>query len=334
MDLDPVVDELYGLSPSEFTATRDERAAAARQEGDRALTGDIKALRRPSTAAWAVNMLARHRSDQVAALVDLGQKLREAQETLSGDQIRALGRQRHQVVAGLARECRRLTGDLGDPISDSVERQVQETLEAALADPAAGRAVSSGRLVRPLSHAGLGGVDLDGAVAGPPSGWSPGGEGAARSGEEQRGARRDEAGHAGREAQRAAREAERADREAQRAEREAQRAEREAQLAEREAERADKEAGQARDRLSQAAEARRAAAGRAEEAARKVETLEAELAEARQAADRDAAAASEAAGAEERARAEADEAGRRAREARDRAGSLRRRLGHRGSGSG
>lgn len=327
MDLDPVVDELYGLSPSEFTATRDERAAAARQEGDRALTGDIKALRRPSTAAWAVNMLARHRSDQVAALVDLGQKLREAQETLSGDQIRALGRQRHQVVAGLARECRRLTGDLGDPISDSVERQVQETLEAALADPAAGRAVSSGRLVRPLSHAGLGGVDLDGAVAGPPSGWSPGGEGAARSGEEQRGARRDEAGHAGREAQRAAREAERADREAQRAEREAQ-------LAEREAERADKEAGQARDRLSQAAEARRAAAGRAEEAARKVETLEAELAEARQAADRDAAAASEAAGAEERARAEADEAGRRAREARDRAGSLRRRLGHRGSGSG
>ncbi len=58
VDLDTVGTELYGLRPTEFTAARDAQAAAARRGGDRELAAAIKKLRRPTPAAWLVNLLA------------------------------------------------------------------------------------------------------------------------------------------------------------------------------------------------------------------------------------------------------------------------------------
>jgi hypothetical protein len=118
--------------------------------------------------AWAVNVLARERGLEVARLLDLGEQLREAQERLSGDDLKRLNRDRQRVVAGLASETRRLAGERGHPLTEAAARQVEQTLAAALADPGAGAAVASGRLVKPLEHAGLGPVDIAGAVAAPP----------------------------------------------------------------------------------------------------------------------------------------------------------------------
>lgn len=164
MDMDTVVDELYALHPSEFTARRDALAAEARKEGDRDLAGTIKALRKTSSAAYCVNRLARMRPDEMRRLVDLGARMREAQAALSGEELRSLGRQRQQLVAGLAREAARSARDSGHPLSDASEREVESTLEAALADEAAGEAVRSGLLVRALEHSGLDRVVLDGAL--------------------------------------------------------------------------------------------------------------------------------------------------------------------------
>jgi hypothetical protein len=166
MDLATVVDELYGLDPPAFVSTRDARAAEARRAGDRQLAGNIKALKRPSAPAWAVNLLARNHQGPLRELLSLGAALRHAQETLSADEMRLLARQRHAVVAGLAGEARHLATGRDQPLSEAAVRQVEATLMAALADPDAADAVSGGCLVRSLEHAGLGTVDLDGAVAG------------------------------------------------------------------------------------------------------------------------------------------------------------------------
>jgi hypothetical protein len=164
--LDEVVDELYGLDPAEFTARRDARAAESRQAGNPDLAAEVKALRRPTAAAWVVNLLARSRPEEVARLVELGAQMREAQASLAGEELRALSRQRQRIVVGLGREAARLARDAGHPASDAVARDVQATLDAALADEGAGAAVRSGRLMRPLEHRGMEAVDLDGAVAG------------------------------------------------------------------------------------------------------------------------------------------------------------------------
>lgn len=163
--LEEVADELYGLPPDEFIPARDDRVKQARAAGDRAFAKDVTGLRKPSTAAWVVNLLVRRAGDQVEALLDLGESLRTAQAALAGDQLKELGRQRAQVVAAMAREGRRLAREAGHPVSSGIEEEVVETLRAALADPAAAGAVRSGRLTSSLSYAGLGELDVSGVVA-------------------------------------------------------------------------------------------------------------------------------------------------------------------------
>lgn len=169
-DLASAIDRLYGLDPAEFTATRDAMAAAARKAGDRALAANIKGFKRPSAAAFTVNRLARSRPDELEQLIGLGEKLREAQESLAGDELRTLGRQRSQLVAGMARQAAALARASGHNVSESVLREVEATLEAALGDPAAAEAVRTGCLVRSLQRTGMDAVDLEGAVSGPTPG--------------------------------------------------------------------------------------------------------------------------------------------------------------------
>lgn len=282
MDLDDVVDELYGLDPSEFTARRDALAATARTEGDRSLASAIRALRRPSAAAHTVNLMARERSSEIEGLIVLGDRFREAQAALSGDELRALGRQRQQLVAGLVHEARRVARDAGRPVSEATGREVESTFEAALGDPAAGEALRRGRLVRALQRTGLDAVDLEGAVAGSMSGGSG-----------DRGRRGP--GKAGDRAERSA--------EAEAEATQAEQREQAARAAEQAAAQAEQAAAQAETELGQAVAAEEAAELRRIEADEQVRLIEGQLSEARAAADQ----AAETARTARRARQDAEE---------------------------
>ncbi|MGY1711783.1 hypothetical protein ACI8AC_19980 [Geodermatophilus sp. SYSU D00758] len=154
--LDALADELYDVPPEEFTAARRRAQERVRAGGDRALAAAVGRLPRPSTAAWVCNVLARERRAEVAGLVELGGLLREAQEGLAGDQLRALDRQRSALLAALTRQAAALARERGHRVSAAVETQVTGTLRAALADPDAGAALLAGRLTTALSYSGLG----------------------------------------------------------------------------------------------------------------------------------------------------------------------------------
>lgn len=151
VDLESIAQELYGLWPQEFIDARTEYATAARKAKDRDLATKITALRRPTFAAWASNLLVRSHPDQVAALLQLGEGLREAHQQLDPDQLRELSRTQHQLVGELARQVRRLTAEAGHPVTEDVQREVEATLHAVLADPQAAQEWASGRLVRGLT---------------------------------------------------------------------------------------------------------------------------------------------------------------------------------------
>ena len=159
-DLASAAKELYALPPGDFTAARDERAAQARAAGDRDLARAIGGLRRPVVSAWLVNRLARAAGDQLAELVALGESLRQAQQDLAGERVRELSAQRRQLVATLVAEAKRLAAQDGRPVGLEVEREVEATLQAALADADAAAAVQAGCLASPLSYAGLGVGDV------------------------------------------------------------------------------------------------------------------------------------------------------------------------------
>jgi hypothetical protein len=165
--LDEVAEQLYGVPPEEFVDARTAARDRAKQAGDRELATAIAALPKPTTAAWVCNLLVRRQPDEVAQLREVGEMLRRAQATLSGDQLRQLGQQRNQVVAALARQARGLAHAEGHDVSSAVAEQVESTLRAAVVDPEAGEALAAGRLTTALSYSGLGPVDLSGAVATP-----------------------------------------------------------------------------------------------------------------------------------------------------------------------
>ncbi|MGN6300516.1 MAG: hypothetical protein ACTHN8_05425 [Angustibacter sp.] len=164
MDLDEAVDELYALTPGEFTARRDALAAQAKRDGDPDLAQQLKAMRRPTAGAHAVNRLARDAADDLAAYLELGARLRNAQAGLRGDQLRALGQERQRAAGELVEAA---AGLVEGGLSEAGRAEVEATLRAAVADPAATDAVASGRLTKALAYAGFGEVDLTAATATP-----------------------------------------------------------------------------------------------------------------------------------------------------------------------
>lgn len=170
MPLEEVARDLYARVPAEFVAARDERAADAKRAGDSELAGAISALRKPTLTAWSVNVLARQAPEEVAALLSLGDALRRAQRELSGEQLRTLTTQRQRAVSALARRAGELAADQGKRLSENAVREVIQTLNAALADPAIGERVRTGTLATAATYSGFGpaGPDLfavDGGAA-------------------------------------------------------------------------------------------------------------------------------------------------------------------------
>lgn len=158
--------DLYRLPPEDFTAARDAAVNDAKAAGDKERAAELKALRRPSVSAFLVNGLAKQDDQLLVQLLELGPALAEAQASGQGDALRVLGAQRRELVQAVISRA----VEIGRrDITSAVREEVVATLQAALADPASADAVRSGRLVRALSYAGFGDVDLEGAVAQPRS---------------------------------------------------------------------------------------------------------------------------------------------------------------------
>ncbi|MDQ0213264.1 hypothetical protein [Arthrobacter bambusae] len=165
MELAAVAVELYTLVPSAFTAARTARAKEAKSAGDAELAKNIAHLPKPSTAAWAVNMLVRHGTKEFAGVLELGASLGEAQEQQDHDRLRTLGQQRPRVLGAAVEQARTVAEGLGVKVSGAAAMEIEATLRAAMTDPGAAAALRGGQLVRSLATNGLEPVDLSGAVA-------------------------------------------------------------------------------------------------------------------------------------------------------------------------
>lgn len=163
-----IADRLYALPLDEFIPARTSAAKeAAAGEAGKELGAGVRALAKPSAAAWTVNMLVRSRPDVLEELEELGSRMREAQEKFDAVALRELGRERRAVLASAVDAAREVADDAGRPLSNTLATDVEATLRALTADEGAAAAVRTGRLLRTLSADGVQQVSLDGAVAVP-----------------------------------------------------------------------------------------------------------------------------------------------------------------------
>ena len=237
--LDDELDRLYGLPLSEFVAARDELAKRLRGEGSREEAEQVKALRKPSVAAWLVNRVARERELDVQRLLNAGDALRNAQAEAAAGQTEAFAdarRDEHEALERLAEAAREIAAREG--AGAAAVAQATQTLRAASLTDEGRELLKRGRLTEELEPPGF--EALTGLVPAAPR--------------KRPGNRRAERQQPSREARERVKRLREQEREAAA----------EARAAEREADRAEQEAAKLRERATKArAKADAAAAERA-----------------------------------------------------------------------
>jgi hypothetical protein len=152
-------DELYALPLEEFTKARNELEKRLRKDGQREEAAEVKALRKPTVPAWALNQVARQRPGEVGDLIDAGRRVREAQdELLAGGDRKALdraGSDQRELVRTLMRAAVDVGNEGGIGTGAAFEDKVGATLRAAAADDEVGAQLVAGRLEREHEAVGL-----------------------------------------------------------------------------------------------------------------------------------------------------------------------------------
>ncbi|HEX2106001.1 MAG TPA: hypothetical protein VHF51_20285, partial [Solirubrobacteraceae bacterium] len=168
-------DELYGLPLDAFVPERDALAKRLRADGRRDEANEVKALRKPSVAAWAVNQAVRSQPSAARTLWQAGDALIGAQEDLlagRGDAraLRAAADAEREALDELAGAAAGLLTSEGRDLGEGTLERVRETLHAAAIEPDAREDVAAGRVVRERAHAGLGGLGFGAdAIQAPPA---------------------------------------------------------------------------------------------------------------------------------------------------------------------
>jgi hypothetical protein len=154
------IDRLYALPLEEFTRERDELAKRLRKEGDGEAAGEVKALKKPSVAAWAVNQVRRDRPDDVRSLFDVTEELHRVYAGLSAagarERLTEAADMQRDLIRSLVRCAEQLLEAAGHNASEQTLGKVADTLRAAALDDELRKQVSAGRVAKEQRAAGLG----------------------------------------------------------------------------------------------------------------------------------------------------------------------------------
>jgi DNA repair exonuclease SbcCD ATPase subunit len=162
------IDRLYGKPLGEFTAARDALARDLRRAGDSAAANEVKALRKPTVSAWAINQLARYERMKVRSVLVGGEKLRNAHAELLGGgrpaKVTEASDAERKAISHLVSSAAKILSQAGHSPNESTLERVASTLRAAAVDDEGRLLLEKGRLTRDLDPSGFGPL---GAVATP-----------------------------------------------------------------------------------------------------------------------------------------------------------------------
>ena len=159
-----VADRLYAEPAARFIELRDAEAKAS---ADKELARQVKALKKPSVAAWAVNLLVRREAEQIDQVLAIAESLRAAAESMDGEELRTLTRQRRQLTAALTTTARDLVREYDIRLTTALADQVEGMLTAAMLDPVAAAVLRSGLVVTAFTSTGVSELDVAAVCAVP-----------------------------------------------------------------------------------------------------------------------------------------------------------------------
>jgi hypothetical protein len=154
------IDRLFALPLDEFTVARNDLAKRLKQDGEAEAAEQVRALAKPSVPAWTVNQLARHDAEHVRSLLNVGARLRSAQErSLRGeraaDEVRAAQAEEREVLRTLTQRAGELLREAGRPATGATLDRVSSTLRAAALTEPGRTLLREGRLTGDVEVSGF-----------------------------------------------------------------------------------------------------------------------------------------------------------------------------------
>ena len=155
---DPKLDELFQAPLAEFTGTRDALVAELRKKGQTGAAADLKAIKKPSVSAWAVNQLFFHEAELWAKLAEAGAALRRAYGAMgqsgAADAVRKAQKELGRALDLLRVKARAVLQSNRQAASETMLRRVATTLHAlAVREP--DDQIQAGRLTADVDPPGF-----------------------------------------------------------------------------------------------------------------------------------------------------------------------------------
>jgi uncharacterized membrane protein YgcG len=156
-DFERGLDRLYGLPDGEFTAARNDLARELKRAGDADGAEQVRALKKPSRPAAAINRAVRANRREAKRLLDAAAKLGEAQEKLlAGGDRRDLAKAVERERAAVDKLMAAVEPELGAGTSAAMATRARDTLHAVASDPELREELAAGRVVEDRAAVGLG----------------------------------------------------------------------------------------------------------------------------------------------------------------------------------
>ncbi len=142
---------LFALPLDEFTAARNELARDLDKDDRKDDAATVRALKKPTLSAWAVNQLARSRREELSELLELMDRIKDA---ATPEEVREAVAERHKRVGVLVDAAQKILEENGHASGAGTTQQVMRTLYAVHSDDDRKR-VAEGTLERPLESSGF-----------------------------------------------------------------------------------------------------------------------------------------------------------------------------------
>lgn len=152
MTVDEALDHVFSQPLASFTAERNRIAKELAAAGDKDAAATVKAIKKPSVSAWAVNQLVRQQPEGIAELVRLHEELGASR---GGSELRRVTDERRRLIARLTEQAGALLEEAGHGASSTTEQRIAQTLLAASSGGEL-EALAGGRLTGDLEAPGFG----------------------------------------------------------------------------------------------------------------------------------------------------------------------------------
>ena len=247
------IGELYLGDFEGFVTRRNELAKRLRGDGDDEGADRVRALRKPSRPAWAINQVSARETKLRDQLLAAGRAVRQAQEqlvagTAGGPELRAASEREQAAVSAILERVEALSGEAGARLSPAAVERARQTLHAVAREESVRREFEDHRLTTEHEASGLDVL----SVGTPAQGGKRRAKPRAPTKEERREAKRSrEASRAEAEARKLGQQEKEAERDVARTRQAAEHAQRDLERATKALDRVAKQAAAARDRVDE-----------------------------------------------------------------------------------